>query len=815
MSFESYTLSADLVWIDGKFEENVVIRVRNGLIEKIYRNDNTVHISKYIKDCALIPGMINTHSHAFQRALRGEVEQYPPTTNGEQNTFWTWREKMYSFVEKAVNSKELVYQWSLQAFKEMLRAGITTVGEFHYLHHSRDERWAFDRQVLRAAAAAGIRVVLLVTAYLTAGVDGQPLSAAQEPFATPADLSQFWSHVDNLRASLPATQHVGVAVHSIRAVPLEAVQSLIHGAWTRGMACHMHVAEQPQEVSDCQRRYGKPPLQLIVDHATDLSHFTAVHATHSSPAELKALLERGGHVSVCPLTEGSLGDGIPDLPAMLTSGPTRVSVGSDCNARISLTEELRWLEYLQRVKLQQRGVVVEHAVTPPPLGSSGSQLFAMATEGGAASLRVNAGRVAEGFDADFVALRLTDESLRESWRTADSSAAFDSTGKSKWTDFLLDQFIFGASDTVVGGSCVAGSWQFYHGTEKEARSPVPPTSTPANLSPVVRLAHQLISIESVSGEESPMSDFLSNYLEERGWTVQLQEVKPNRFNVFAHRENPSPSLIFNTHIDTVPPFFPPFFEEDGKILRGRGACDTKSLLAAQLLAAERLLADGFSDLGLLFVVGEEVDHCGILKANELNLNPKFLIVGEPTESKLPKQQKGILKLGIRCTGVAAHSGYPELGKSAIDSLIDILKDLKEEEWPSGQLGDTTLNIGVLKGGVAGNVIPALAEAELVFRLVVPPSVVEERVRAIIKGRAEIHIVSKTPPIDLSHVGDFPTGTVNFNTDIPYFRFDGKAFLYGAGSILDAHSSHEFIRVPDLVQCVDDYVKLARLLIEQL
>lgn len=326
---------------------------------------------------------------------------------------------------------------------------------------------------------------------------------------------------------------------------------------------------------------------------------------------------------------------------------------------------------------------------------------------------------------------------------------------------------------------------------------------------VLQLATDLINIESTSGREKPMADFLEPYLRERGWQVQLQEVAPDRFNVWATRPGvANPKVVMNTHIDTVPPYFPA--SNDGTRLKGRGACDTKSLLAAQLLAAEKLVAEGEDQVGLLYVVGEEVDHCGMIAANALGIDPAFLIVGEPTESKLVLRQKGILKVNLHASGKAGHSGYPHTGISAIEPLLDVLQDLRLEDWPGSEaLGETTLNIGVLEGGRAANVIPDQARAELLFRVVTSHESVEQRLREITKNRLDIEVIAKNNPTELTVFEGYETAVVSFNTDIPYLKFEGKSLLYGAGSILDAHTAREFINIDDLEALPQTYYELVK------
>ncbi|CAM2009227.1 M20/M25/M40 family metallo-hydrolase [Acanthopleuribacter pedis] len=328
---------------------------------------------------------------------------------------------------------------------------------------------------------------------------------------------------------------------------------------------------------------------------------------------------------------------------------------------------------------------------------------------------------------------------------------------------------------------------------------------------VVALAMEMINTESISGNEEPMARFLRDYLEPRGWQVTFQEVAPGRPNVLARRNAKQPRLVFNSHIDTVPPFFPATIENG--TLYGRGACDTKSLIAAQLLAAQELVEAGRDDIALLYVVGEEVDHIGMIHANELGLKPDYLIVGEPTESKLVTRQKGILKLALTCKGKAAHSGYPHTGRSALDPLLDLLEKIRKHPWPAEtRLGETTVNIGVLKSGKAANIVPDHAYAEVLFRVVTHQTELLAQVRDMADERVEIQVVAANDPVELNTVAGYPTTVVSFNTDIPYFQFGGKAFLWGAGSITDAHTAGEKIEIADLEEAVHIYRRLAEQLL---
>ncbi len=329
---------------------------------------------------------------------------------------------------------------------------------------------------------------------------------------------------------------------------------------------------------------------------------------------------------------------------------------------------------------------------------------------------------------------------------------------------------------------------------------------------VFKLAKQLIEIESLTGNEKNISDFIGNWLKTRGWKINIQPVDQDRFNIFArHPYTANPKLLFNSHMDTVPPYIE--FQEDEDYIYGRGACDTKGIIAAQLCAAQKLMDSGYENIGLLYVVGEEVDHCGIKKANELSLNPSFFIVGEPTESKMASSQKGLIKIKLTSEGLSAHSGYPESGKSAINPLLESLVDLKCTQWPNhSDYGKTTLNIGTIKGGIASNVIPDYAEAELVFRTTNDHEPLCRQIQNVIGGRVKVDFLLKSNPIKLSTLEGFETIPVSYSTDIAYFKTQAQIYLWGPGSILDAHTENEKIEKKELARAVRTYVHIAQTLL---
>ncbi|MGH7603447.1 MAG: M20/M25/M40 family metallo-hydrolase [Gemmatimonadaceae bacterium] len=325
---------------------------------------------------------------------------------------------------------------------------------------------------------------------------------------------------------------------------------------------------------------------------------------------------------------------------------------------------------------------------------------------------------------------------------------------------------------------------------------------------VVSLAAELLTFQSTTGQESGAVDFVSRWLVARGWNVTLQEVSRGRANVWASRSGGGGGVTLSTHLDTVPPFLPPRLE--GTRLFGRGSSDAKGIAAAMMVAADRLVTGGEKRVELLFVVGEEKNSDGARAANNLGTKSRFLINGEPTESKLASGAKGSLRATIRTRGREAHSAYPHLGQSAIEPLLELLPTIKKLPLPTDQvLGETTVNIGTIKGGTEANVIPAHAEAEIMFRLVTNVEPIKKMVLDWAKGRAEVEFGSHIPAQRFATVPGFQTGPVAYTSDIPLLSSWGEPFLFGPGSIHVAHTPDEYIDVDELRASVDSYERLAK------
>src|SRR4051794_1779248 len=299
---------------------------------------------------------------------------------------------------------------------------------------------------------------------------------------------------------------------------------------------------------------------------------------------------------------------------------------------------------------------------------------------------------------------------------------------------------------------------------------------------IVQLTRALVDIESTTGNEAQAGEFLLKYLSELGYWTEKMPVERHRFNVWAAPpEHPSPAIVFSTHMDTVPPFIAS--SEDDANIYGRGSCDAKGIIAAQIFAAEKLRESALG-AGLLFVVGEERDSLGATIANGCAKGSQFLINGEPTDSRMALASKGALRVEVTARGKMAHSAYPELGESAIDKLLDALQALRAMKLPNNpEIGPSTLNIGIIEGGRATNVIPDFAKAQLLYRLVSPSDELREQILNAVGDRAEVQIVLDIPFMKFRTVPGVETMTASFTTDIPKLTNWGQPVLLGPGSIL--------------------------------
>ncbi|HWQ33433.1 MAG TPA: M20/M25/M40 family metallo-hydrolase [Blastocatellia bacterium] len=331
---------------------------------------------------------------------------------------------------------------------------------------------------------------------------------------------------------------------------------------------------------------------------------------------------------------------------------------------------------------------------------------------------------------------------------------------------------------------------------------------------IVSFLREFMSVESTTWNEGAACRWLRDYLSSAGFEVTTQQVSDERVNVLAKVGDPL--VTFSSHIDTVPPYIAP--SEDEQNVYGRGACDAKGVIAAQVFAAQRLRDEGLRDFGMLYVVGEEDGSDGARVANELPNRNRFLINGEPTESHQATASKGALRVVIEATGKTAHAAYPEYGESAIEKLLDVLNDIRRMNLPTdAKLGATTYNIGTISGGRKPNVVPDFASSEIMFRTVTHPDEIYQAVVEVAAGRAEVRRGFSLVPIHINTVTELahiPTNVVRFGTDIPCLTNWGEPLLFGPGSIHDAHTTHEFISKAELKSAVDVYAQMGRILLKR-
>jgi formimidoylglutamate deiminase len=405
---------ADYVVTKGEVHSGLaLVADSNGTILRLSRDRDDLSRATRMAGRAILPGLVNGHSHTFQRVIRGRTEF---RSTREKDTFWTWREKMYRAA--TLLTPEEIYDAARMAFLEMALSGITTVGEFHYLHHQRDGSRYNDpnllgKEVIRAAHEVGLRINLLRTAYVRAGFQKEP-NPGQARFIT----DQAAAFIDDTEALRTWTaQHfrteevaVGVAPHSLRAVPLDYLREVVRYATKSNLVMHMHVAEQPAEVEACLAEYGATPVIVLHREKILGDRFTAVHAIHISDAEAQLLGDSRSTVCACPTSERNLGDGA--VPAeKLLQAKTRISLGTDSQIQIDLLEDARLLEYHLRMEKLQRVMLAPADSKLEQKEALATCLFWAATQSGAESLGMRAGDLVVDANADFVALDLSDPSI--------------------------------------------------------------------------------------------------------------------------------------------------------------------------------------------------------------------------------------------------------------------------------------------------------------------------------------------------------------------------------------------------------------------
>jgi acetylornithine deacetylase len=334
----------------------------------------------------------------------------------------------------------------------------------------------------------------------------------------------------------------------------------------------------------------------------------------------------------------------------------------------------------------------------------------------------------------------------------------------------------------------------------------------------IRFTRELVEIESTTYNEGAVGDFLAERLAGHGWSVEKTPVpqplesayKGPRWNIYACIAGQTPDLVLSTHMDTVPPYIP--FSEDADFMYGRGVCDAKGIIAAQVAAAEALRIEGFR-VGLLFVSGEERDSAGAKEANDSPKGSRFLINGEPTDNRLALASKGALRAVLKSTGTMAHSAYPELGDSAVHKLVEALDKLLALDLPvTEDVGPCTLNIGQIQGGRAPNVIADKAEAQVLIRLVGDSGPVRAAVLEAAAGLADVDFTLEIPFVRMRAIEGLPTMIAKFTTDIPQLNNWGEPLLLGPGSIHVAHTPYEKLAKKELLEAVELYIKVARQLL---
>jgi len=431
----SQTWLPDLIYAEGRFQSDVAL-VCDGRVMEL-RPAHNVSDPIRLKNRALLPGLVNAHSHAFQRVIRGRTERRSEHTS---DSFWTWREQMYAAANRL--SPEDIYAASRMAFLEMALAGITAVGEFHYIHHAPDgSRYSdpnlLERQVIRAARDVGVRIALLRVAYARAGYQKEP-NPEQIRFIEDSPESYLKSLEELLTAPelKDGMAWVGVAPHSVRAVPLDYLKSVGEFAQERGLLVHMHVAEQTAEVEACIEEYGRSPVALLDTEGLLSARFTAVHAIHVTPKAISALARAQANVCACPTTERNLGDGVVPVDAYFNAG-VPVSLGTDSQIQIDLLEDARELEYHLRLQRTARNILAPGGETDE--SALARRLFACATTSGATSIGFDGGSLEPGAPADFFTVDLEDPSVAGS--TVDS---------------LLANVLFSLSRAAIKDVVVAG-----------------------------------------------------------------------------------------------------------------------------------------------------------------------------------------------------------------------------------------------------------------------------------------------------------------------------------------------------------------------
>ncbi|MFI4932517.1 MAG: formimidoylglutamate deiminase [Burkholderiales bacterium] len=425
---------APRAWMQGRWRESVLLEVAGNGTWATVAPDTPCTPDMAALPGAVLPGMVNAHSHAFQRAFVGLAER----RDGEHDDFWSWRDRMYGVA--LTITPERLREVATRLFSELLRGGYTQVCEFHYLHHAPDgsrydDPLAMSRALVQAAQDSGIGLTLLPVLYERAGFDAAGLRADQRRFATTVD--DVLALRDGVRALRAPHVSAGVAIHSLRAAKASSILTLAERTACDAAPIHIHIAEQTGEVDDCVAASGLRPIDWLARHVALDARWQLVHATHATPDEISTVAASGAGVVLCPTTEANLGDGLPDLPHWLAAGAP-LSLGSDSQVTRDWREEIRLLEYGQRLTLRRRNVAAAPQAGEP---STAARLFERVLAGGAAAAGMGAWGLQVGARADLVVVDTTD------------SALADRDG-----DCLLDTLVFSSPTLAFARVMVGGRW---------------------------------------------------------------------------------------------------------------------------------------------------------------------------------------------------------------------------------------------------------------------------------------------------------------------------------------------------------------------
>jgi len=419
--------TADRLWTPQGWTTDAVLEVDDGGMLAGITTGAGERLGRWV-----LPGMPNLHSHAFQRAMAGLAER----KGKSDDSFWTWRETMYAFA--ATIGPDELQAIAAQLYVEMLKSGYTQVCEFHYLHHQPDgtpyaQPEAMSLALIEAAREAGIALTLLPVLYMSGGFDGRPLASRQRRFGH--DVSSYLRLLETLKAHESDRLRVGIALHSLRAVPEEALRLVLASDATKACPIHIHIAEQIGEVQDCLATRGARPVEWLFDHAPVDARWTLVHATHLSDAETAQIARSGAVAGLCPTTEANLGDGLFPLADFIDANGT-LGIGSDSHISVSPVEELRWLEYGQRLSTRHRNIAARHQGD-----SVGETLWRAALRGGATASGLPIGELRDAARADLLVLDDRSPLL----------AARDERS-------VIDSFLFSGNTPLVRDVMVGGEW---------------------------------------------------------------------------------------------------------------------------------------------------------------------------------------------------------------------------------------------------------------------------------------------------------------------------------------------------------------------